>query len=151
MKRDYERQDHLRAPRRLPHKPTPVPTCKEATGDNGRQDHFSQPTPTPTQRETTGDHGRQDDLRGQKGYTPINTHPTWRETTGDKTTSEAKKATTRTNTHPHMKGDFRGQEGYHTNQHPPHRQPKTTGDKIIPMETAGHDQHQRKNFKGKFL
>ena len=77
-----------------------------------------------------------------------------RETTGDKTTSEPKKPTTPTNTHPphegrtpapHMKGDNRRQretrplqsprsrphqpqDGGHTNPHEG-RQPETTGDK----------------------
>ena len=71
-----------------------------------------------------------------------------RETTGDKTTSEPKKPTTPTNTHPPHEGrqpetmgdhgrqdHFRAQEADHTNQHPPHmkgdnrRQWETTGDK----------------------
>ena len=77
-----------------------------------------------------------------------------RETTGDKTTSEPKKPTTPTNTHPPHEGrqpetmgdngrqdHFRAQEADHTNQHPPHmkgdnwRQWETTGDKTTSAPT----------------
>ena len=156
--------------------PTPIPTWRETSGDNRRQDHFRgqegyhtptwrdnrkqretrplqrsrrlphQPTPIPTWRETTGH------FRGQEGY-HTNQHagrqletrrlqkpsrlphqPTRRETTGDKTTSEAKKATTPTNTHPHMKGDNRKQRETRPLQRPrrlPHQPTRreTTGDK----------------------
>ena len=115
------------------------PTCRETTGDNGRQDHF---------RAQEADHTNQHPPSHMNG----DNRRQW-ETTGDKTTSEPKKPTTLTNTHPHMKGDnrrqretrplqsprsrphqptptphdedngrqnhFRAQDGGHTNQHPP--------------------------------
>ena len=56
-----------------PHQPTPTPTWRETTGDNGRQDHFkahegghTNQHPPPTWRETTGDNGRQDHFRAQE-------------------------------------------------------------------------------------
>ena len=72
-----------------------------------------------------------------------------RETTGDKTTSEPKKPTTPTNTHPPHEGrqpgqretrHFRAQDGGHTNQHPPPHegtQPETMGDNGRQRETTG--------------
>ena len=128
------------------------PTCKETTGDNGRQRETRplqsprsrphQPTPAPhegRQPETTGDNGRQNHFRAQEADL-TNPHPPhmkgdnrrqW-ETTGDKTTSEPKKPTTPTNTHPPHEGrqpetmgdngrqdHFRAQEADHANQHPP--------------------------------
>ena len=51
----------------------PPPTCRETTGDNGRQDHFraqegghTKEHPPPTWRETTGDNGRQHHFRAQE-------------------------------------------------------------------------------------
>ena len=121
------------------------PTCRETTGDNGRQREtrpLQSPRSRPHQPTPAPHEGRQ---------------PETMETTGDKTTSEPKKPTTPTNTqpphegrqpettetrplqsprsrphqptpNPHMKGDnrrqrrqdhFRAQEADHTNQHPP--------------------------------
>ena len=143
----------------------------ETTGDKTTSKAKKATTPTnthPPHEGTTRDNRRQDQFRGQEGYhtnqhlsphagrqletrrlqrprrlprqpTPI---PTWRETTGDKGRQD----------------QFRGQEGYHTNQHPsPHegRQPETTGDKIIaeakkattPTNTQG-DNWRQDDFRG---
>ena len=72
-----------------------------------------------------GDNGRQDHFRAQEAD-----HSNQWETTGDKTTSEPKKPTTATNTHPPDEGrqsetmgdngrqdHFRFQEADHTSQH----------------------------------
>ena len=122
------------------------PTCKETTGDNGRQDHFRAQEADLTNQHPPhikGDNRRQ-----------------W-ETTGDKTTSEPKKPTTPINTHPPHEGrqpetmgdngrqdHFRAQEADHANQHPPHmkgdnrRQWETTGDKTTSVPDGGHtNQH----------
>ena len=116
-----------------------------------RRGHTNQ-HPPPTWRGTTGDNGRQDHFRAQEAdHTNQHPPPTWRETTGDKTTSEPKKPTTPTNTHPPHEGrqpetmgdngrqdHFRAQEADHTNQHPPPhegRQPETTGDNGRQRET----------------
>ena len=82
------------------------------------------------------------------GHTNQHPPPTWRETTGDKTTSEPKKPTTPTNTHPPHEGrqpetmgdngrqdHFRAQDGGHTNQHPPPTWRETTGDNGRQRET----------------
>ena len=83
----------LQSPRSRPHQPTPNPHMK---GDNGRQRETRplqsprsrphQPPPTPhmkgdnrRQWETTGDKTTSEP---KKPTTPTNTHPTWRETTG---------------------------------------------------------------------
>ena len=106
---DNGRQDHFRA-QEADHTNQHPSRSREKSGDNGRQDHFRaphQPPPTPHMK---GDNRRQ-----------------W-ETTGDKTTSEPKKPTTPTNTHPtqpETTGDngrqdhFRAQDGGHTNHPPP--------------------------------
>ena len=81
------------------------------------------------QWETTGDKTTSEP---KKPTTPTNTHPLHEgrhpETTGDKTTSEPKKPTTPTNTHPPHEG----------------RQPETTGDKTTsePRETPGDNGRQ---------
>ena len=116
----------------------------ETTGDKTTSEPKKPTTPTNThphevrQLETMGDNGRQDHFRAQEAD-HTNQHPPhmkgdnlrqW-ETTGDKTTSEPKKPTTPTNTHPPHEGrqpetmgdngrqdHFRAQEADHTNQHP---------------------------------
>ena len=120
MKGDNRRQREtrpLQSPRSRPHQPTPAPYTKgdtrrqwETTGDKTTSEPKKPTTPTNTQpphegrkAETTGDNGRQDHFRAS--HQPPPTHMKgdnrrqW-ETTGDKTTSEPKKPTTPTNTHP---------------------------------------------------
>ena len=102
----------LQRSRRLPHQPTPIPTCRETTGVKTT----SQP---------------------KKATKPNNTHAHMKgepETTGDKTTSEAKKATSPTNNHHHMKGDNGRQPETRPLQRPrrlPHQPTRreTVGDK----------------------
>ena len=115
---DNRRQDHFRAQEADHTNQHPTPTWRETTGDNGRQDHFraqeaghTNQHPTPTWRETNGDNGRQRETRPLQSPRSRPHQPTptphmkgdnqrqW-ETTGDKTTSEPKKPTTLTNTHP---------------------------------------------------
>ena len=126
---------------------------RETTGDKTTSEPKKPTTPTNTQPphegkqpETTGDNGRQDHFRAQEAD-HTNQHPPhikgdnrrqW-ETMGDKTTSEPKKPTTPTNTHPTQpphegrqpettggngrQDHFRAQEADHTNQHPPNPTP----------------------------
>ena len=120
MKGDNRRQREtrpLQSPRSRPRQPTPTPHKSRQRRQRETRPLQSprwrphQPTPTPHMKGVT---------RRQ-----------W-ETTGGKTTSEPKKPTTPTNTHPPHEGrqpetmgdngrqdHFRAQEADHTNQHPP--------------------------------
>ena len=119
MKGDNRRQREtrpLQRSRRLPHQPTRRETTGDKTTSEAQGGYHANQHPSPHE-------GRQPETRPLQRPRRLPHQPTRRETTGDKTTSEAKKATTPSNTHPHMKEDnrrqdhFRGQEGYHTNQH----------------------------------
>ena len=152
MKGDNRRQRETTGDKTTsePKKPTtPTNTRQpETMGDNGRQDHF---------RAQEADHtnGRQGEARPLQSPRSRPHQPTptphmkgdnrrQRETTGDKTTSEPKKPTTATNTHPSHEGRQRETTGgtgdkttsepkkptTPTNTRPLHegRQPETTGD-----------------------
>ena len=167
MKGDNRRQREtrpLQSPRSRPHQPTPAPYTKgdtrrqwETTGDKTTSEPKKPTTPTNTQpphegrkAETTGDNGRQDHFRASHQPPPTphmkgDNRRQW-ETTGDKTTSEPKKPTTPTNTHPtqpETTGDngrqdhFRAQDGGHTNHPPPPTWRETTGDNGRQRETTG--------------
>ena len=108
MKGDNRRQSEtspLQRPKRLPHRPTPTPTQRETTGDNGRQDDLRAQKGYHTNQRPSLHEGRQPETTGDKTTSEAKKATA----TGDKTTSEARKATTRTNTHPHIKGDNRTQ------------------------------------------